>query len=68
MTIGIGLTYKIPKQYFFKSLNSEATLQWDRINFDYHNFRNRTVDAPLGEEPLYGFNANVIRAFMSVYF
>ena len=68
VTIGIGLTYKIPKQYFFKSLNSEATLQWDRINFDYHNFRDRTVVSPLGEEPLYGFNANVIRAFMSVYF
>jgi hypothetical protein len=68
VTIGIGLTYKIPKQYFFKSLNSEATLQWDRIDFDYHNFRDRTVAAPLGEEPLYGFNANVIRAFMSVYF
>jgi hypothetical protein len=68
VTIGIGLTYKIPKQYFFKGVNSEATLQWDHINFDYHNFRDRTVDAPLGEEPLYGFNANVIRAFMSVYF
>ena len=68
VTIGIGLTYKIPKQYFFKSLNSEATVQWDHINFDYHNFRDRTVVAPLGEEPLYGFNANVIRAFMSVYF
>ncbi len=68
VTIGLGLTYKIPKQFFFNGMISEATLQWDHITFDYHNFRDRTLDAPIGEEPLYGFNADVIRAFMSVYF
>jgi len=68
VTIGLGLTYTIPKAYFFSGMKSEATVQWDRITFDYHNFRDRTVGAPLGEEPLYGFKADVIRAFMSVYF
>ena len=68
ITIGLGLTYKIPQQYFFNGMKSEATLQWDRITFDYHNFRDPTIAATLGEEPLYGFDADVIRAFMSVYF
>jgi hypothetical protein len=68
VTVGVGLTYYIPKQYFFNDMKSEATIQWDRITFDYHNFRDRTVGAPVGEEPLYGFNADVIRAFISVYF
>ncbi|XPF94820.1 DUF3570 domain-containing protein [Colwellia sp. RE-S-Sl-9] len=68
VTVGIGLTYYIPKQYVFNGLKSEATLQWDRITFDYHNFRDRTVGAPIGEEPLYGFTADVVRAFISVYF
>lgn len=68
VTIGLGLTYKIPKQLFFDGMTSEATLQWDHISFDYHNFRDPTLDAPVGEEPLYGFDADVIRAFMSVYF
>jgi hypothetical protein len=68
VTIGLGLTYKIPKQLFFNGMTSEATLQWDHISFDYHNFRDPTLDAPVGEEPLYGFDADVIRAFMSVYF
>jgi hypothetical protein len=68
VTVGLGFTYKIPKQFFFNGMTSEATLQWDHITFDYHNFRDRTLDAPVGEEPLYGFNADVIRAFISVYF
>lgn len=68
VTLGIGLTYYIPKQYSFDGLKPEVTLQWDRITFDYNNFRDRTVSAPVGEEPLYGFTADVIRAFVSVYF
>lgn len=68
VTLGLGVTYHIPKKYILKNMSSEVSLQWDRISFDYHNFRDRTVDAPLGEEPLYSFDADVIRAFISVYF
>lgn len=68
VTIGLGVTYKIPEQYFFNDMTSEATLQWDHIRFDYNNFRDPTVDAAIGEEPLYAFSADVIRAFISIYF
>lgn len=67
-TLGFGLTYKLPAYLFPENISSEATIQWDRIKFDYHNFRDPTANAAVGEEPLYGFSADVIRAFFSVYF
>ena len=68
LTIGIGFTYKLPAKLFPENVSSEATIQWDHIQFDYNNFRDPTVDAAVGEEPLYSFSADVIRAFFSVYF
>lgn len=68
ITLGIGLTYLIPQQFSINNWRSEASIQWDYISFDYNDFRDPTVDSIVGEEPLYGFSANVIRAFFSVYF
>lgn len=67
-TLGLSISYTIPKEYFITGMKSELSFQWDRITFDYHNFRDPTADGPAGEEPLYGFSADVIRAFASVYF
>ena len=68
ITLGLGLTYLIPKKYSFGDMRSEAVLQWDYIKFDYKNFRDPTAGGPVGSEPLYGFSANVIRVFYSLYF
>lgn len=68
ITLGLGVTYLIPKQYSLSDWRSEASIQWDYITFNYNNFRDSTADTALGEEPLYGFSAHVIRAFFSVYF
>lgn len=68
LTIGLGLTYLVPKKYSFGDLRSEASLQWDYIKFDYKNFRDPTAGESIGTEPLYGFSANVIRIFYSLYF
>lgn len=68
LTIGMGITYKLPQNLFPDNVSSEATLQWDRIKFDYNNFRDPTAEGGVGEEPLYGFSADVIRAVFSVYF
>ncbi len=68
LTLGIGLTYQLPSNLTFTDTNSEVSLQWDYIRFDYNNFRDPTVDAAVGEEPLYGFSANVLRLFFSLYF
>ncbi len=68
LTLGIGLTYQLPNYLTFTDMNSEVSLQWDYIRFDYNNFRDPTVGAAVGEEPLYGFSANVLRLFFSLYF
>jgi hypothetical protein len=67
-TLGIGATYLLPQQLSYKGLRSEATLQWDYIDFNYNNFRDPTAEGEVGNESLYGFSANVIRAFFSIYF
>lgn len=68
LTLGLGVTYLIPKQFTISDWRSEASIQWDYITFDYHNFRDPTAEGAIGEEPLYGFSAHVVRAFFSVYF
>ena len=68
LTLGLGITYLVPAKYSISDWRSEVSLQWDHITFNYNDFRDPTVEAPLGEEPLYGFSADVIRAFISVYF
>ncbi|WP_232824759.1 DUF3570 domain-containing protein [Algibacillus agarilyticus] len=67
-TIGMSLTYILPEKYSFEGWHSEFSLQWDHIVFAYNNFRDPTADAAVGEEPLYTFSANVIRAFVSINF
>ena len=64
----MGLTYKIPSDYSPKDWQSEVSLQWDHLRFNYNNFRNPNAEGGVGAEPFYAFSANVIRAFVSVYF
>lgn len=68
ITLGIGLTYQLPEKLTFSDMRSEVSLQWDYIRFNYNNFRDPTVDAAVGEEPLYQFSANIFRLFFSLYF
>ena len=69
LTLGIGASYALPVWGFWPEATPELTLQWDHIRFNYKNFRNVTVtDAEAGLEPLYRLDANVIRAFFSLYF
>ncbi len=67
-TMGAGVSYSIP--YLRGKFVDRATinLQWDHIIFDYDNFRDVTQVALPGEEPLYGFDADVIRLFFSVWY
>jgi len=68
ITLGLGITYLIPKKYSISDWRSEVSLQWDHITFNYNNFRDPTAGGGVGEEPLYGFSADVFRAFFSLYF
>jgi hypothetical protein len=74
--VRLGATYEFaPNGWGFLKKGS-ASLFYDRIEFDYEDFRDArfSMDAssenfrPAGTEPLYTFGANVIQAFISVWF
>jgi hypothetical protein len=45
-----------------------ATVSYAFLSVDYHDFRNLAVGAPLGEEPLYALDADVIQIFFSFWY
>lgn len=67
-TAGIGISYQLPEMASWIE-KSSITLQWDFIQFEYDNFRDIRVqtDTP-GTEPLYEFDANVYRLFISFWY
>lgn len=75
VNLGLGVTYKIPKPPLAFLKNCSVNLFWDGLQFKYDNFHNALLSrsqaegeepayAP-GEEPLYEFDANVIRLFFT---
>ncbi len=72
-TIGIGVTYEFKKGLIPFFDKATANFYWDYIQFDYNNFRDarpstEAVPPALGQEPLYSFDANVIRLFFSFWY
>ncbi len=68
-TLGFGVSYefKAPRLEFLDK--ATLNLKFDLIRFDYHNFRDlRPTGYPIGAEPLYSFDADVIRLFFSGWF
>lgn len=71
LTLGLGVTYHLPTGAVPGFERSSVNFFWDRIRFDYDNFRNVLVspeDYAAGEEPLYQFDADVIRFYLSFWF
>ncbi len=66
-TLGVGTSYEFGRGWSAIDRGS-INLQVDWIEFDYEDFRDLTVSAPAGEEPLYSFDATVIRFFSSIWF
>jgi len=66
-SFGIGASYDFGRGWSMIDRGS-LNLQLDYIQFDYDNFRDLTVSAPVGEEPLYSFDATVTRIFASFWF
>lgn len=75
-SFGVGLTYEFAYKLRFAKKHS-LSFYWDFIQFDYDNFRNALLsrsdntEEPSaqfrpGEEPTYGFEANVVRLFYTV--
>jgi hypothetical protein len=74
--VRIGGTYEFVRTGWGFIKKGSASLFYDRLEFDYEDFRDArySMDAsaenfrPAGTEPFYTFGANVIQAFVSVWF
>jgi len=68
-TIGVGLSYGLPATWFGFLDRSSVNLSYDVILYDYDEFRDlRFTEVPVGREPLYSYDANVIRLYLSGWF
>ena len=66
-SVGLSASYTFTRGWSFIDRGS-LNLELDWIHFDYADFRDLTVSAPVGEEPLYSFDAQVTRLFASFWF
>jgi len=68
-TLGFGVAWAFkPGRIEFLS-KASLNFRYDRIMFDYGDFRDlRVTGVPPGTEPLYSFDADVIRFFFSGWF
>jgi hypothetical protein len=66
-TLGLGASYEFGRSWSRIDRGS-LNLQVDWIDFDYDDFRDLTQSGPVGEEPLYSFDATVTRLFASIWF
>lgn len=67
-TLRLGLSYDFLRNGWTFLERGSINLIYDRIMFDYADFRDLRSSAPVGEEPLYAFDANVIQLFFSLWF
>lgn len=67
-TLGLGATYEFKRHGTGLIKRGSLNFHYDYIHFDYADFRDITVVTTAGEEPLYSFDAGVIRLFVSIWF
>ena len=68
-TIGFGVAWEFKPSRFEFLGKASLSLKYDYILFDYDDFRDlRVTGLAPGTEPLYNFNASVIRLFVSGWF
>ena len=68
VTLGGGFSYELNDSDWSWVERGSLNFYLDHVMFDYDDFRDLTVSASAGSEPLYSFDANVIRAFASFWF
>jgi len=68
-SLGFGVAYEFKPSWAAFLGKAAVNLKYDRIHFDYDDFRDlRTTGVTPGTEPLYNFDADVIRLFFSGWF
>ncbi len=64
--VGVNYEFMAERRGFLE--RSAVGLSFERILYDYRDFRDVRIDADPGEEPTYSFEANVIQFMLSVWF
>lgn len=71
-SISLGVSYNVNSQYLTAFEKVSVNLYVDRMQFNYDNFREatpeNTAEFGVGNEPLYSFDSNVIRFFVSFWY
>ena len=68
-TIGLGVSYEFKKHSWGFIDKGSVNLLYNRIQIDYEDFHDlRVTGVNPGTEPLYSLSANVVRAFVSVWY
>jgi hypothetical protein len=67
-TIGFTVSYDFHPERWQLIDSGSLNLSLDLIRFEYDDFRDITGGGVAGEEPLYSFTANVIKAYLSVWY
>ncbi|MES9971021.1 MAG: DUF3570 domain-containing protein [Candidatus Thiodiazotropha sp.] len=67
-TVGFTVSYDFHPQKWQFIDNGSLNLSLDLIRFNYDDFRDITRGGVAGEEPIYSFTANVIKAYLSVWY
>lgn len=68
LMLSVGATYELPAFGAGFLQRSTVNLFYDRIRYEYDDFRDVTGGGAPGAERLYGFDADVIRLFFSGWF
>jgi hypothetical protein len=66
--LSFGATYQLPRFGWKFLQRSTVNLFYDRIRFEYDDFRDVRAGGTPGTEPLYSFDADVLRLFVSGWF
>jgi len=67
-TLGFGLSYEFTRKGWGFIDRGSLNFKYDRIRFDYKDFRDLTAGGTPGTEPLYTLDADVIQAFVSLWY
>jgi Protein of unknown function (DUF3570) len=67
-TLRLGASYEFTKENWPWLRKGSLNFFYDRIEFRYDDFRDLTSTEAAGTEPFYGFGANVMQFFLSVWF
>lgn len=68
LMLSLGASYELPSFGAGFLQRSTVNLFYDRIRYEYDDFRDVTAGGAPGAERLYGFDADVIRLFFSGWF